>query len=128
MARVKGPLHSLEAHGNLAGGLLQFRGQADTAHAYRPREPRRQNQFRPSTRQSQQRARFARARAAWHAMEIQDRADWRVKAKAYGLTGWNLYLSIALRLDTVPALALLTDTGFPLLTDLLDYLEATWHE
>ncbi len=126
MAKIRGPLHSLEAHGNLNGGMLQFRGAGASAHAYRPRAPRRQNQLAATPAQSNQRARFARARAAWTLLDNAARAEWRVKERPYRLTGWNLYLSIRLKLDTMPELALLTDTGFPLLIDLLDYLEASW--
>lgn len=128
MARVKGPLFSLSAHGNLEHGTMQFRGNGSTAHAYRPRAPRRQNQLPATIQQADQRARFARARASWYLLDNAERAEWRIKAKPLHLTGWNLYLSHQLKADTVPALALLSDNGFPLLTDNYDYLEASWQE
>ena len=44
MAKITGPLMSLDAKGNWARGTLQFRGGLQATHAYRPAQPGTVNQ------------------------------------------------------------------------------------
>jgi hypothetical protein len=92
MARVKGPLFSLDARGNVARGALQFRGGLRGTHAYRPTPPDACGEG-PSAAQRLHRARYAEAAAAWRALEETTRALWSAAARRHGVTAWNAYLA-----------------------------------
>lgn len=94
MARVRGPLMSMEASGNFAG-QMQFRCNRYGGHVYRPPDPTTQNQ-RPATQsQSVVRQRYRSAVAAWRALSEQDRNGWRAQGSAMlnDVSGWNLFLA-----------------------------------
>ena len=93
MARVKGPLHSLDAHGTLAG-RMQFRRDRRGVHVYHAPEPERVNQAPPSENQAIVRDTYRAALALWRAFTDAERKEWNEAATASGesLSGWNLFL------------------------------------
>jgi hypothetical protein len=92
MARIKGPLFSMDARGNLAGGALQFRGGLRGIHAYRPIPPDTYNAG-PSERQRLHRERYREAVVAWRALDDAERALWSAAADRQRMTAWNAYLA-----------------------------------
>ena len=98
MARVKGPLMSLDASGTIAGDtrLRHMRGHVLMYRGGEPGSVRRQA---PSASQVQVRARFADARARWWTLSPKQRAYWQEVARELGagLTAWNCFLSCVLR-------------------------------
>lgn len=103
MARVKGPLMSMEASGNVAG-QLQFRGNRHGTHVYRPTDPRQQNQGQATQKQTAVRARYRQINAAWNAMSAPERDDWNATAETdpRAVSGWNLYLAAAMATGNQP--------------------------
>ncbi len=98
MARVKGPLMSMDATGIFAQEMC-FRHQSGHVVAYRHGAPGTRLPVRPSPSQAQVRARFSDAKARWRALAPDRRAAWRAYAAELdaGLSGWNCYLSCVLR-------------------------------
>lgn len=98
MARVKGPLMSMDARGTFAREM-RFRHQSGQVVAYRAGAPGSRRPARPSTSQAQVRARFSAAKARWWALAPERRAAWRAYAAGLdtGLSGWNCFLSHVLR-------------------------------
>lgn len=94
MAKITGPLFSMEAHGNI-GGAIQFRGNRYGSHAYRPPRPEQQNQQPPTPAQAAVRGRYAEIRALWSESTEPERQTWRDLANlpGYAGTGWNLFLA-----------------------------------
>ena len=124
MARVNGPLFSIDARGNIAKGTLQFRTDNWGTHAYKPQDPAEQNQQEPSAAQSIQRARFAEVRDSWAALGFEGRAYYNLLAAAIGkMNGWNLYLSLCLAKSIYPVDTLLTSDGVPLFDENSERLE-----
>ena len=99
MARVKGPLMSMEARGNVTGGTLQFRTTPQGCHVYRPMDPREQNQTPPSPAQEAQRLKFKAACDAWSALGDEDKAYWRLRGMTTGRTGFTAFISDYMRPD-----------------------------
>ena len=99
MARVKGPLFSMEARGNVTGGKLQFRTTPQGCHVYRPMDPKAQNQASPSPAQEAQRLKFKAACDAWSALGEEDRAYWQLRGLASNRTGFTAFLSDRMRPD-----------------------------
>ncbi|HPB76107.1 MAG TPA: hypothetical protein PLY96_12760 [Chromatiaceae bacterium] len=97
MAKVKGPLMSLDASGTIAGDtrLRHMRGHVLMYRGGEPGSVRRQA---PSASQAQVRAKFAEARARWRTLNPQQRAYWQDVARELdaGLTAWNCFLSCVL--------------------------------
>ena len=97
MAKVKGPLMSLDASGTLAGDtrLRHMRGHV---LMYRGGEPGSVRRKAPSASQAEVRAKFAEARARWWALTGEQREAWQVHAHELGagLTAWNCFLSCVL--------------------------------
>ena len=97
MAKVKGPLMSLDASGTLAGDtrLRHMRGHV---LMYRGGEPGSVRRREPSAPQAQVRAKFAQARARWRTLSPKQRAYWQGVALELdaGLSAWNCFLSCVL--------------------------------
>lgn len=93
MARVTGPLHSIDARGNFAG-QFQFRGGKKGVHVYRPMDPREVNQREPSPAQANIRQVYRDAVANWQAIGPAYQQSYNEQALAEGATisGWNLFL------------------------------------
>lgn len=92
MARITGPLLSLDARGNWARGALQFRGGLKATHAYRPAPPGSVNQAPATSAQSIIRQHYRAAIEDWRALSEAERADWNASAEEQHLSGWNLFL------------------------------------
>ena len=130
MAKVRGPLLSVDAAGQV-GGALCFRHHAGGVHVLPVAAPgSRTKGLKPSTAQLAQRARYRAANAAWRALSPEERAAWQARAKAgrRPQSGWNLYLAAwmanpgeevnnALLLDTATLLLLEDGSGVLLLED-----------
>ena len=130
MARVRGPLLSVDAAGQV-GGALCFRHHAGGVHVLPVAAPgSRTKGLKPSAAQLAQRARYRAANAAWRALSPAERTEWQARAKAgrRPQSGWNLYLaawmanpgeevSNALLLDTATLLLLEDGSGVLLLED-----------
>lgn len=103
MAKVRGPLMSMEASGNWAG-QLQFRGNRYGGHVYRPPAPSTQNQAPPTEKQAAVRARYALARTAWNALSQVERDTWNTSAQLdpRPVTGWNLFLASRMLTGNIP--------------------------
>lgn len=93
MAKVRGPLFSLDARGQFGDALL-FRGGTRRTHVYQPADRARINQQPASTQQATVRQRFGEAVAAWRALAAPERAEWNTRALGTGrnVNGWNLFL------------------------------------
>lgn len=100
MAKVSGPLHSLDARGNL-GGQVQYRGGRRGTHAYRPANPATLNQKAPSEAQTATRDAYRRALGLWRALAPSERQGYDDRATAGGeaLSGWNLFLRERMSID-----------------------------
>lgn len=117
MAKVKGPLFSLEAHGNLASGLLQFRVDRGRAHVYKPQPPKRQNQQPASEKQATQRERFGIIKQIWAGLSPIEKAGWEAQARSLGtMKGWNLFLAELLPTSSVLIRILTTHDGTAIVT------------
>lgn len=117
MAKITNPLFSLEAHGNMASGLVQFRLDRGRAHAYRPPKPAEQNQKTPSEKQAAQRARFDIIKTIWRDLTPAQKAVWEAKADENGtMKGWSLLLSELLPASNNLDNILVTDSGEVLAT------------
>jgi hypothetical protein len=93
MAKVNGPLMSLDARGNYAG-KVQFRGGLKGTHAYRPAPPGRVNQAPATEAQQTIRDAYHAVLLDWRALTPEQRGDWEALAVMQGhpMSGWNLYL------------------------------------
>ena len=130
MAKVRGPLLSVDAAGQV-GGALCFRHHAGGVHVLPVAAPgSRTKGLKPSAAQLAQRARYRAANGAWRALSPAERAAWQARARAgrRPQSGWNLYLaawmanpgeevSNALLLDTATMLLLEDGSGVLLLED-----------
>ena len=94
MARVKGPLMSMEASGNVAG-QLQFRGNRHGTHAYRPPDPRTQNQGDATAKQTAVRERYAVIKSFWDTLPNATRNAWNAQAETdpNDINGWTLFFA-----------------------------------
>lgn len=88
MATVKGPLLSLSASGEFAG-LMEFRTGANGTVV----TGIRQVSATRSPAQAAQSQRFANAVAGWQALTTTQKAAWKARGPAFGLNGYQLYLS-----------------------------------
>lgn len=97
MAKVKGPLMSLDASGTLAGEV-RFRHQSGHVLVYRNGAPGSVRKARPSPSQARVRAKYADARLRWQALTPKQRRYWEDQARALdaGLSAWNCFLSCVL--------------------------------
>lgn len=94
MARVRGPLLSVDAAGQV-GPDLRFRHNAAGVHVYQGGNPRsRERRAAPSARQLAVRASYREANAFWRAQSPQERAEWQTLAQTTrrNVSGWNLFL------------------------------------
>lgn len=91
MAKITGPLMSLDARGNWSKGALQFRGGLRATHAYRPAPPGKVNQKAASAAQASTRENYRNTLESWKSLDDAARADWNERAEPLGLSGWNLF-------------------------------------
>ncbi len=98
MAKVRGPLMSLDASGTLAGEV-RFRHQSGHVLVYRDGAPGSVDRKGPTAAQQAQRELYAEAVTRWRELAAEFRAEWVAYAAAQGkgLTPWNLFLSCVLR-------------------------------
>lgn len=89
MARVDGPLLSLDASGSIAGAMTfsKWKGINYVRIKSKPSNPQ-------TAGQTTQRTAFSAAVAGWHALLESVQTDWNNRAKALGLTmsGFNFYV------------------------------------
>ena len=94
MARVRGPLLSVDAAGQVGGGIC-FRHGTAGVHVLPVAAPgSRSKALKPSAAQRAQRARYRAANVAWRAQSPEARTEWETLAKTSRrpVSGWNLYL------------------------------------
>ena len=94
MARVRGPLLSVDAAGQVGGGIC-FRHGAAGVHVLPVAAPgSRSKALKPSAAQRAQRARYRAANVAWRAQSPEARTEWETLAKTSrrDVSGWNLFL------------------------------------
>ncbi len=103
MAKVRGPLFSSDAAGGFGRSLL-FRGGPGGSRVSRHPALSRKPSGGPTAAQEAQRAAYAAAVAAWHALSPEERAEWAAQAAATGrlVTGYNLFLAAHMRGDIAP--------------------------
>ena len=111
MAKVRGPLMSVDARGNWSAGTLQYRGGLHGTHVYRPTPPGNVNQTPATPAQASVRARYAVALSTWRQLDIEERQAHNEKALPLGLSGWNLYLQAAMTGQALATAALLDSNG-----------------
>lgn len=93
MAKIGAPLMSFDARGNVAKGMLQFRGGLQGVHAYRP-TPINHKKNPASPAQLQHRNRYRQALTQWRGLTEIEREEWDhiAEAQPEKMSGWNLYL------------------------------------
>ena len=93
MAKIGAPLMSIDARGNIAKGMLQFRGGLQGVHAYRP-TPIDHKKNPASPAQAQQRNLYRQALNQWRDLSEIEREEWGQVAAAHPepMSGWNLYI------------------------------------
>ena len=89
MAKVKGPLLSLQASGTIADAITfsKWKGVATARAKSTPTNPN-------TTAQQTQRTAFSNAVASWQAQDAATHTTWNQRATALGLamSGFNLYV------------------------------------
>ena len=89
MAKVDGPLLSLDASGSVGGAMTfsKWKGRNYVRQKTKPANPQ-------TAGQTTQRTAFSNAVAGWHALLEADQTAWNERAKALGLTmsGFNFYV------------------------------------
>lgn len=93
MARIKGPLMSVEASGQWGGALLFRKGKAGGHVSRLPAADARGT--RPATQaQLAVRSRYTQGREAWNALTSDQRAVWMERAETdpRPITGFNLFM------------------------------------
>jgi len=87
MAVVRGPLFSVEAHGDLCGILTYRKGRGNPA-VYGHHEPKVPN----TAGQVSQQTSFTSAVSSWRALPGMSKVWWGEKARGMRLTGYNMYV------------------------------------
>ena len=89
MAKVDGPLLSLDASGSIGGAMTfsKWKGINYVRYKTKPTNPQ-------TTAQTTQRTAFSTAVTGWHALTEIVQGEWTARAKALGLamSGFNLYV------------------------------------
>lgn len=111
MAKITGPLMSVDARGNWGSGTLQCRGGLHGTHIYRPAPPNSINQAPATAAQASVRARYAVALSAWRQLSTEERQTHNAEAQPLGLSGWNLYLQAAMSSHPLATATLLDSNG-----------------
>lgn len=106
MAKVRFPLHSLKASGQL-GDAAQFRQNRYGTHVFAPRPRARQNQRPASPAQQSVRDRYQTYLLDWRALDQFERAAWNELAtrEPRQVSGWNLYLASRMTAANPPSTA-----------------------
>jgi len=88
MAKVTGPLMSMDARGKLANAIvfIGWRGIQDVRRWVKPANPRTANQV-------AQRNRFTQAVDKYHELTPTDKQAWETKASGKPYSGFNLFVS-----------------------------------
>ncbi len=88
MAKVTGPLMSMDARGKLANAIvfIGWRGIQDVRRWVKPANPR-------TTKQVEQRNRFTQAVDKYHELTPTDKQAWETKASGKPYSGFNLFVS-----------------------------------
>jgi len=88
MAKVTGPLMSMDARGKLANSIVYigWRGIQDVRRWVKPANPR-------TTKQVEQRNRFTQAVDKYHELTPTDKQAWETKASGKPYSGFNLFVS-----------------------------------
>jgi hypothetical protein len=119
MAKVQGPLHSLDARGSF--GLVRFRRtRGGGVHVYHDGSPGSRRRVRPSANQLTVRSRYSAIRAEWGTLSAEGRQVWNDQAAVDErlVSGWNLFLaSRMLEQGQVLEPHLLLSSGEPLLLE-----------
>lgn len=101
MAKVDGPLLSLDASGTIAGALTfsKWKGINYVRQHTTPTNPQ-------TTAQTTQRTAFSTAVAAWQALETAVQTTWNTRAKqlGYNMSGFNFYVQQYLAQGAAPTL------------------------
>jgi hypothetical protein len=87
MAKVKGPLMSLEAAGQFGGELVFRRTGRGVAVYQKPARP----DVAPSAAQRTVREEYRAIHQDWSALSEAQREGYRQQGRAVGLPGWNVY-------------------------------------
>lgn len=95
MAKVKGPLMSMEAHGTY-GGQVRFRRGPGGVHVYTGGEPHSKGPKRVSAAQQAQRDSYRAAVAQWRELSESARLLWSQRGRVAGLTAYSAFLSFTL--------------------------------
>lgn len=120
MAKITGPLYSVDAQGNWGKGVLQFRRGLKTTHAYRPAPPGRINQAPATPAQARSRQAYGLAKERWTLLSLSEQAEWNAIAEPHRMSGWNLFVQneILTALATQQLRIAITIGSPPLATDL----------
>ena len=91
MAILKGPLHSIEAHGSVAKQIVFKKTNGrNVATVYST--PGSVKPFFPNSSQQEKRARYGAAVGYWQSLTSDEKAIYATRAKNENYSGWNLFL------------------------------------
>lgn len=96
MAKVKGPLLSLEANGAFAKTLIFITGKQGR-HVTLYHKP----SGLPSSSQLLNRAKYRAALDAWLALSLEEKQIWNNNAFSLGLTGMNYFISLNINAEPI---------------------------
>jgi hypothetical protein len=96
MARVKGPLMSLDAAGTFAAEM-RYRSTPDGVLVYRGGDPYSKRPKRVSIKQRRQREMYRDACALWHQLSPASLAEWETIAAKYPLSTFSVFVGAYLR-------------------------------
>ena len=91
MAKLIGPLHSVEAHGSVAKQIVfKKTGGRNVATVYST--PGSVKPFSPNSSQQEKRATYGVAVGDWQNLTSDQKAVYDARAKGKNFSGWNLFL------------------------------------
>lgn len=90
MAKVRGPLYSIDARGVIADAMVfgGWKGIKWVRQQFIPQNPKTVDQV-------AQRLIFSQAITSWHDLTDEEKADWQtaIEAKGYTMSGFNFFVS-----------------------------------
>jgi hypothetical protein len=90
MAKLKGPLYSIDARGVIADAMVfgGWKGIPWVREQFHPQQPR-------TTLQVNQRTIFTQAVERWHTLSDTIKAEWQtaIEKKGYTMSGFNFFVS-----------------------------------
>lgn len=117
MARVKMPLMSLSASGEVGNKALQFRTTRHGAEVVIPALVRSPAKKHTSPAQADIRMTFREAKNEWAELDGNAKAEWAEIARLSGVSsGWNAYLAMRMKGRTLDPDILTLANGQPLTT------------